>query len=107
MALDHAKSGQVVDLGTYGDPSSLSTVVAREKEFEAIRMRLRPGQAIPPHKVDGPITVHCLSGACTFIVEGEPRSLVPGSWLYLRGGMTHALQADEASTLIVTIMFAG
>ena len=107
MALDHAKSGQVVDLGTYGDPSSLSTVVARETEFEAIRISLRPGQAIPPHKVDGPITVHCLSGACAFVVEGEPRTLSAGSWLYLRGGATHSLQADEASTLIVTIMFSA
>ena len=105
MALDHAKPGQVVDLHVFGDQSTLSTVVVREKRFQAIRINLRPDSSIPPHRVDGPITVHCLSGRCTFFVDGEPRALSPGSWLYLRGGTMHALQAEEPSVVIVTIMF--
>ena len=105
MALDHAKPGQVVDLNTYGAPNVVSTVVVREKRFEAIRITLRPGKPIPPHKVDGPITVHCLSGRSTFFLDGKPRQLFPGSWLYLRGGTMHSLEAEEASVLIVTIMF--
>lgn len=107
VALNHPEPGHVVDLDTYGDPDALSTVVAREKQFEAIRFTLRPDRSLPPHKVDGPITVHCLSGRCTFFVDDEPRQLSPGSWLYLRGGTVHALQAEEASVLMVTIMFVG
>lgn len=106
LALAHAKPGQVVDLYEYGEPGALSTVVVRESQFEAVRISLRPDKPIPPHKVDGPITVHCLSGRCTFFVDDEPRPLSPGSWLYLRGGTMHALQADEPSVVVVTIMFA-
>ena len=107
MALAHAKSGEVVDLNTYGDPNAVSTVVVREKGFETIRIRLGPDKQIQPHKVDGPITVHCLSGTCTFFVDDEPRRLSPGSWLYLSGGTMHALQAEEPTVLIVTIMFGA
>lgn len=103
MAHEHAKSGMVMDLNSFG--GTASTAVVKEKEFEAIRVYLSPGKKIPPHKVDGPITVHCLSGSCTFFVGDEPRELVPGSWLYLEGGAMHALEAEEECAVLVTILF--
>lgn len=103
MAHEHAEPGVVIDLNSFG--GTASTAVVKEKDFEAIRLYLSPGKKIPPHKVDGPITVHCLSGSCTFFVEDEPRELVPGSWLYLEGGKMHALEAEESCTALVTILF--
>ena len=104
MAVEHAEPGTVIDLNSFG--GTASTAVVKEKEFEAIRVYLSPGKKIPPHKVDGPITVHCLSGRCTFFVGDEPRELVPGSWLYLEGGAMHALETEEACAVLVTILFA-
>jgi quercetin dioxygenase-like cupin family protein len=103
VAQEHAEPGIVIDLNTFGEMAS--TAVVKEKEFEAIRIYLSPGKKIPPHKVDGPITVHCLSGKCTFFVKDEPRSLAPGFWLYLEGGTMHSLQAEEECTVLVTILF--
>ena len=103
MAQEHAEPGTVIDLNTFGEMAS--TAVVKESAFEAIRIYLSPGKKIPPHKVDGPITVHCLSGRCTFFVEDEPRALAPGSWLYLEGGTMHSLQAEEECTVLVTILF--
>ncbi len=104
MAVEHAEPGKVIDLNTFG--GTASTAVVKENAFEAIRLHLSPGKKIPPHKVDGPITVHCLSGSCTFFVADESRELVPGSWLYLEGGTMHALEAEEACAVLVTILFA-
>ncbi len=103
MAIEHAVPGKVIDLNTFGE--SDSTAVVKESAFEAIRVYLTPGKKIPPHKVDGPITVHCLSGRCTFFVGDEPRALVPGSWLYLEGGAMHSLEAEEECAVLVTILF--
>ena len=103
MADEHATPGRVIDLNRFGE--SVSTALVKEAAFEVIRIVLEPGKPIPAHKVDGPITVQCLSGRCTFFVEQQPRELVPGSWLYLRGGTMHALEADETSTVLVTILF--
>ena len=97
------RTRNVIDLNTFGEMAS--TAVVKESAFEAIRIYLSPGKKIPPHKVDGPITVHCLSGRCTFFVEDEPRALAPGSWLYLEGGTMHSLQAEEECTVLVTILF--
>ena len=105
MAIEHAEHGKVIDLNTFG--GTASTAVVKEKEFEAIRVYLGPGKKIPPHKVDGPITVHCLSGHCTFFVEDEPRALCPGSWLFLEGGTMHALEAEEECAVLVTILFTS
>jgi len=103
MAQEHAEPGVVIDLNTFGERQS--TAVVKEEKFEAIRIYLDPGRKIPPHKVDGPITVQCLSGKCTFYVEDEPRKLEPGSWLYLEGGAMHSLEAEERCALLVTIVF--
>ncbi len=103
MAHEHAAPGVVVDLNTFG--GSKSTAVVKEKTFEVIRIAVEAGKPIPPHKVDGPITVQCLSGKCTFFVGEEPRQLVPGSWLYLTGGTMHALASDEDATLLLSIVF--
>ena len=103
MAHKHAEPGEVMDLNTFGEDQT--TALVKEKAFEAIRVVLKPGRPFPPHRVDGPITVQCLSGICTFFVDEEPRKLHPGSWLYLQGGQLHALEAEEACTLLVTILF--
>ena len=103
MAIEHAVPGKVIDLTTFGETKS--TALVKEEKFEAIRLYLDPGKKIPPHRVDGPITVHCLSGRCTFFVEDGPRALVAGSWLYLEGGTMHSLEAEEESTVLVTILF--
>ncbi|QDS97573.1 cupin domain-containing protein [Adhaeretor mobilis] len=103
MAHEHAQPGVVLDLNTFG--GSTSTAVVKEKNFEVIRIVVEAGKPIPPHKVEGPITVQCLSGRCTFFVGEEPRELVSGSWLYLTGGTIHALESEENAILLVSILF--
>ena len=105
MAHEHARSGDIVDLNAFGGDKS--TAVVKETEFEVIRIVVEAGKPIPPHKVEGPITVQCLNGRCTFFVGEQPRELVPGSWLYLTGGTMHALESEEDATLLVSILFNG
>lgn len=103
MAHEHARPGGIVDLNTFG--GGKSTALVKEETFEVIRVVVLAGKPIPAHKVDGPITVQCLSGKCTFFVGDEPRELVAGSWLYLKGGTMHALESDEDAALLVSILF--
>ena len=103
MAHEHAKPGEVIDLNVFGE--TVSTSLVKEEKFEVIRLFVEPGKSIPPHKADGPVTVQCLSGKCTFFVGDQPRELEPGSWLYMAGGTMHALESDETAILLVTILF--
>jgi len=105
MAIEHAQHGQVLNLNTFHAADSAALV--KTGEFEIIRVLVEAGQSLPPHKVDGPITVQCLSGQCTFFVDEEPRKLSSGDWLYLNGGTTHAVEATESTALLVTILFGN
>ncbi len=109
MAIDHVEHGEVIDLGTFGLEGNDTHTVALVKTpwFEAVRLFVRAGGKVPPHKVDGPITVQCLRGSATFYVGSEPREIRPGSWLHLEGGALHAVEAKSDTVLLVTILFVA
>lgn len=104
MAMQHAVCGSPINLNSYGGEKTAAIV--KQGHFEVLRVVLEPGKSMPAHKVDGPITVQCLSGTCTFMVEETPQSLVPGSWLFLEGGVMHSLDSTERCILLLTIVFA-
>lgn len=105
MAHEHAVAGRVVDLKSFGGETTAAVV--KENAFEVIRLVVAAGKPIPRHQVDGPITVQCLSGRCTFYVGDEPRRLEEGSWLYLGGGTPHALESEETAVVLVTILLGS
>lgn len=107
MAIEHAAPGEVIDLQTYGPDGTDTRTVALVKTdfFETIRLFVRAGGTVPPHKVDGPITVHCLRGEANFLIESEPNKMGPGSWLHIEGGKMHAIEGKTDCVLLVTIVF--
>ena len=107
MAIEHVALGDVVDLKTYGPESTDTHTVALVKtdKFEVIRLFAPAGSTVPPHKVDGPITVQCLRGAAVFFVGTEAREMSEGSWLHIEGGKLHSIEATTDCVLLVTILF--
>ena len=106
MAIPHAKSGEVVDvrpLGAVLSDTSTWTIVKTET-LEVIRIVLPAGKKLPPHKVPGEITVHCLEGRVEFCVGELKRELTAGKFLYLERGSEHSMHAGENSSLLVTIL---
>jgi len=68
MAIPHAFPGAPVDLLARDESLAelRTTALVKETNFEVIRMVIPKGKTIPDHKVDGPITVHCLKGDIAF-----------------------------------------
>ena len=107
MAIEHAAFGEVIDLKTYGPENADTHTVAIVKtdKFEAIRLFAPAGSTVPPHKVNGPITVQCLRGDVVFFVDTEPREMSDGSWLHIEGGKLYSVEATTDCVLLVTILF--
>ncbi|MGH7135262.1 MAG: cupin domain-containing protein [Pirellulales bacterium] len=106
MAIHHAAPAEVFDvrpLGATLRESKTSTLV-KTGTLEVIRIVLPAGKQLPPHQVDGEITVQCLEGCMAFDVEGTEHELAHGQMLYLAGGATHALRGIEDSSVLVTIL---
>jgi quercetin dioxygenase-like cupin family protein len=133
MALPHAYPGMSVDLlatggaqfeevqcSVCGDPDTAvdyhatgeapsgarTTALVKNNSFEAIRLVLPKGHEVcHDHRVEGPITVHCLQGRAALTSGGATRDLRAGHWLYLLGNDTHTLRGVEDSVVLLTIMF--
>lgn len=106
MALDHAKSGEVVNVRAHGSPvpGAKSSALVKRDRFEAVRLIVQGGTTIPPHKVPGFLTLYCLDGHVILETDHEI-DLREGDWIYLERGVTHAVRGIDDSTLLLTIMF--
>lgn len=104
MALKHATSGEVFHLAPIDDPATRTVALARTGSFEAIHLVVRAGEALPVHKVDGSITLHCLAGEVGF-TDGQSTDMRAGDWMYLEPGTPHAVHGVVDSALLLTILF--
>ena len=106
MALHHASSGEIVDLGPLGPAlrQARTTALVKTDSFEAIRLVLGSGDELQPHMVSGQFTLHCLEGRVTVELAESSLELAANQWVYFDGGITHGLRATENSSLLLTIM---
>ena len=107
MAIEHAQPGQPVNVSPLGPQLASAKTVALFKsgQLEVIRLVLQAGKALPPHKVPGEITIHCLEGRMAVGADGTRHVLAAGQLLYLGGGVVHDVTAlDDASALVTIVL---
>lgn len=105
MALPHARPGDVVDVGPAPstDQGPRAAAIFKSRDLEVIRLELKAGEALPPHKVAGEITVQCLRGVLELGFDGRTCRLRAGEMTYLLGGAMHAVVGVEDCSALVTI----
>ena len=106
MSLPHAISGEPVDLAPLG-PSfreARTSALVKTDSFEAIRLVIPAEGSIPPHKVSGKFTLHCLEGRVRLGLSEGAVELAANEWVYFDGGVLHSLEGVENSSLLLMIM---
>lgn len=98
--------GQVLGLASFPSKGAgaSSRALVKTPDFEVLRIDLPAGASLPAHEVEGPITRQCLRGELVLSVDGEPRKLSTGTWVFLEAETPHAVQAMRDSSLLVTIL---
>ena len=105
MSIQHAKSGEIVQLPLGADlSSSKTTTLVKTADLELIRLVLPAGKEIPTHKAPGELTVQCLEGRVAFTAQGKTQDLTSGQLLFLGAVEAHAVKGVEDSSLLVTIL---
>ena len=106
MAIPHAHSGQLIDVGAFGGhfATARTTALFKTNEIEVMRLVLPAGKSMPAHKVAGEITVQCLEGKIEFAYVDGSTLLSAGQMLYLSGGVEHSLLGLEDASVLVTIV---
>ena len=105
MAIAHAQPGQPIESHGFPAPAVAEQSVAlfKSRDLEVIRLVLAQGRSMPPHRVPGDITIHCLSGLIEVgLGESHPR-LLAGQMMYLPGGAVHDVKALSDSRVLLTI----
>lgn len=105
MAIPHAFPGQAVDVQPFGARLANERTVAlfKSEDLEVMRLVLRAGKSLPPHKVPGEITIHCIEGAMDVTADGQSHVLRAGQLLFLLGAVLHGVTALEDSSALVTV----
>lgn len=108
MAIPHAAPGQAVDVSPLGAALAEAGTHAlfKARHLEVIRLVLRAGQSLPPHRVAGEITVHCLEGAIELGVDDRRVTLLAGQMAYLPAQAMHDVRAIEDASALLTIALA-
>ena len=106
MALEHAAPAEVVSLPPLGQDITdiRSAALVKTDAFETIRLVVPAGSVIPPHKVAGHLTLHCLEGEIV-LEAGHDIAMRAGDWLYLDPGTVHAVRGIANASLLLTILF--
>ncbi len=105
MALQHASSGDVIDVRPYGAriDGAQSIELFKSNQLEVMRLVLPAGHRMPSHHVPGEITIQCLEGVVRVDVAAASHDLPTGHLMYVAGGVEHALTAIESASVLVTI----
>ena len=64
---------------------------------------LRDGTALPEHSSPFPVTIHAVSGAGTAHVGGEARRLDATHFVSLAPGVTHAIEPDAGTDMVLLV----
>lgn len=105
MALTHLPFGEIADIAPLGSTLAgiRSHALFKSADLEVARLVMRAGEAMPPHAVEGEITVQCIEGRVAFESAVGERELAPSQLVHLPGGEVHSLRALEDSSLLLTI----
>ncbi len=105
MALDHALPGQPIDIAPLGARlrGAATHAILKTRSLSLMRVVLRAGEALPPHKVRGELTLLCIEGSADVSFGGGSCRLRVNQLLLLPAQELHAVSAPEDASLLLTI----
>ena len=106
MAIEHAASGQLIDVHPLAGKllEAKTAALFKTDELEVMRLIVPAHKTVPSHQVKGEITVQCLEGEVDFTADGKTQRMKAGQLLWLEGGRVHGLTAVQDASLLVTIV---
>ncbi len=89
------------ELIEFDEKKPVPKVLMNRPGYRLVLLNLRKGQTIPEHATREMVTVYAIDGHITFYEDKSPYELRRGEVLWIEGGVPHALEAHEDSTVLV------
>ncbi|WP_027017221.1 cupin domain-containing protein [Comamonas composti] len=109
MSIPKAASAQAINVQPFGShlASARSYALFKAEDMEVIRIVLRASQSLPPHKIPGSVSLHCLEGRLDVLLGDGPRPLQAGELMHLPPNVPHGVRALEDASALVTIALSA
>jgi quercetin dioxygenase-like cupin family protein len=106
MALEHAKPLEVINIHPLGEAlrNTLSHSLLKTPKLQLMRVVLTAGEAMPPHHIEGEVSILCIEGLVIVRAPGRSCNLAPGQLMVLPPGEPHSVLAEDDSSLLVTLL---
>lgn len=82
----------------------VSTPLLNTAGLKQILFAIDEGQGLSDHQAPFVATIHVLAGRMRFTCDGEDRTMVAGEWIVLPPGAMHALEAEEPTRFLLTMV---
>lgn len=106
MALEHAQPLEVINIHPLGAAlrETPSHSLLKTDKLQLMRVVLPAGQGMPPHHVEGEVSILCIEGLVIVRAPGRNCNLAPGQLVVLPPGEPHSVLAEDDSSLLVTLL---
>ena len=108
MALKHAQPLEVIDLHASNETrgTAVSSSLLKTPHLQLLQVVLAAGQTLPEHHVPGEVTIQCIAGEADVRTPSRSCRLPAGCLVMLPAAEPHAVQAQQDSVLLVTVLKA-
>jgi quercetin dioxygenase-like cupin family protein len=84
-----------------------ASTLVKQGPMRVLLVALDKGGKLEEHAVSGPFSVQCLLGCAKIRLGSREEELHAGGLLVVDAGITHDVEALEASALLITIVMEG
>jgi quercetin dioxygenase-like cupin family protein len=85
-----------------GTGNTAKTLI-KEGALRVVMVGLKQGASLREHRAEGPVAIQTLQGAVRISSPGGSEALPVGSMLVFGGGISHSVEAESDSVLLVTL----
>lgn len=106
MALEHAQPLEVINVHPLRESlrQTPSHSLLKTEKLQLMRVVLPAGDGMPPHHIEGEVSILCIEGLVIVRSPGRSCSLAPGQLVVLPPGEPHSVLAEDDSSLLVTLL---
>ncbi len=88
---------------TWQRESHNAMTLTKSRGLRVVLVALHGGTTLPPHHIDGPLSMHVVDGELEVTADSRALMLRAGQLLTLQSGIRHAVQAVTEAAFLLTL----
>lgn len=98
---------QILEAARATSGGNTAKTLIKDGPLRIVLVGLKQGATLREHRAEGPVAIQALQGRSRVTSTGEPEDLQVGGMLVFGAGVTHSVEAEADSVLLLTIAMAA